>query len=398
MPSNLRYSAASSSTIHKRPSLSPIKKAQRDLKRSLPSQTKYLQNLKKRNNKKSQLPSKTSNGEGKLSVTDYDVEFDYQLSKNEDLEVAIDTIVDNQWSESTSLHSRYHTKDEIRSANSMEELVFLLKGLSMIKKAEIMKFRSQIPEGLVTINQLYAIYERQGNTFVDRNLEVKIRQGKMKKFIITNAAPVILRSFHSQGRITYGHENVEVVVKSEVYLDSIDKIIAYLERQEKEELLSTAEKHKFIMQRLGLKNFKNFLIENPLELFINKSNAISSQELSSLVSLGYVTLTSNHLNEIEAHQYAISYPNCGTFLKLVNAGRSWLVKTLTKSKYSENLEDQIFSKWEGTTGSGDNKLNNFKKPFYGYDLNWILADALGAGIIEVFNTPVGRGWRLTGKV
>ena len=40
-------------------------------------------------------------------------------------------------------------------------------------------------------------------------------------------------------------------------------------------------------------------------------------------------------------------------------------------------------------------MNNFRSPFYGYDLNWVLADALGAGVVEVFNTPVGRGWRLT---
>ena len=106
------------------------------------------------------------------------------------------------------------------------------------------------------------------------------------------------------------------------------------------------------------------------------------------------------MNEIESHQYSISYPNCGTYLKLINAGRSWLVKSLNKCKYKELLEEHLFNRWEGlnTSFNGTSKMNNFRSPFYGYDLFWILADALGAGVIEVFNTPVGRGWRLTGKV
>lgn len=405
MGSNLKYSAANSSRITKRTiNTSPVKQAQKDLKKYLPSQTKYLQNLK---NKKTLSPSpqisQAKQDEVPLTVQDYNVQLDYQLSKNDDILIAIDTILGNQWSESTTLHSRFHTRQEVQNSRNNEDLLFLLPGLSMKVKADIIKYRtSQLPHGLITMNQLYSIYEHQGNTFVDRNLEMRIREGKLRKFIITNASPIILRSPQKfqHGKVTYGYENVEVIVKSENYLNRIQNEIQRLKKEiNLQESLANEKANKEYLCEC-LQKFLKFVTDRPTALFIDNNQGMDNQELSKLVSLGYITLTSNHLNEIESHQYSISYPNCGSYLKLINAGRSWLVKTLSKCKYKELLEEHIFNKWEGlnTSFNGTSKMTNFRSPFYGYDLYWILADGLGAGVIEVFNTPVGRGWRLTGKV
>ncbi|KAG7663140.1 uncharacterized protein J8A68_003318 [[Candida] subhashii] len=405
-PPKLQYSAAKTSSISKRssPSSSPIKKFQRSIKKILPSQKLYSQALATKTSKPSS--SSSSSSPDKLEIVDYNVELDYQLCRNEDIMVAIDTILNNRWSESTSLHNHYHTRDEIIAAQgNMEELIMNLKGLGMGPKVDILKYRThQLPKGLITTSLLYSIYENRGNTFVDRILETKIRQGEIRKFVITNASPVISRSNTSgqrNNRVTYGFENVEVVVKAEMYLNQI--------RNSQLELApELAASNDIVDPKRGgnrgssLKKFEEYVIKNPTALFINIGDegdgGFNNEELSHLVSLGFVTLTSNHLNEIESHQYSISYPNCGTYLKLVNAGRVWLVKLLSKPKYKEMLEEQIVKKWEGTTLQGDSKMNNFRKPFYGYDLNWVLADSHGSGIVEVFNTPVGRGWRLTGKV
>lgn len=354
-----------------------------------------MQNLKSK--KLSPSPAlKEAKSDEKLPVLDYNVLLDFQLSKSHDIMVAVDTILQNQWAECTLLHSRFHSNELVRSSTP-EQLLFLLAGISMETKAEILKYRAaHLPVGLVTVNQLYSIYEKQGNTFVDRNLELKIRLGQLRKFVITNAAPIVLNSPQKfqRGKVTYGYENVEVVVHTQNYADLIEKQIEQLEKA----LHQESEKLKTQLQIDGLRKFSAYVKEHPTDLFITNQGVLTKQELSALVSLGFVTLTSNHLNEIEAHQYSISYPDCGMFLKLINGGRSWLVKLLSKSKHREMLETSIFDKWEGTTAQGNSKLTNFRKPFYGYDLNWILADALGAGTIEVFNTPVGRGWQLTGKL
>lgn len=381
MPLNIRSTAANSSRVNKRPLVSPITKHRKQLKKLLPSQMKYQQDLKKK--------KKASDSDDKLDILDYNVQLDFQLSESEDIMVAIDTILDNQWSEATMLHNRFHTNEAITNSLCHDDLLFLLRGMSMEAKADVLKYRrAYLSDGLVTLNQLYSIYENQGNTFVDRSVEIKSRQGLLRKFIITNASPIILRSpqkFQS-GKITYGFENAEVVVKTETYLALIKKDIGQIKDNE--------------LQKAALQKFFEFISENHTSLFIAPSDKISGKELSLLVSLGYITLTSNHLNEIESHQYSISYPNCGSFLKLVNAGRSWLVKTMMKTKHHQLLEEDMFNKWEGisSTSQDISKLNNFRKPFYGYDLYWILADALGAGVVEVFNTPVGRGWQLTGKL
>lgn len=395
MVEGIRYSAAKSSRITKRAfSISSVKKIQQNFKKNLPSQLKYLENLKE----KSKIRN-DKNTEEKLKLTDYNVQLDYQLPSNEDLMVAINTIIDNQWSESSSIHCKYHSIQEIHDAQSEEELLFLLKGLSMRSKADIMKYRHLLPCGIVTLSQLYSIYEHQGNTFVDKALELKIREGILRKFVITNASPIILRSPEKfqHGKITYGYENVEVIVKSDTYIQEIKNLVDKINKDIKNPLLSNNERLKINNESQALTKLLEFIKENPTALFLNGDD-FDKEELTLIVKYGFATLTSNHLNEIESHHYSISFPNCGTFLKLINSGRAWVVKLLNKRKYKESLEADMFLKWEGVNFNGDSKMANFRKPFYGYDLHWILADAYGAGVIEAFNTPVGIGWKLTGKL
>lgn len=381
----LRYTAAKTSIISKRSGASANL-----LKKLLPTQAKYKQDLKKKQSGLQDAPDlKERPAEEPLTVLDYNVELDFQLSRRDDLVTAIHTVLDNQWSELSHLQHRYHSV-EIKDGDRLPEaLLFLLSGLSMQTKAEIIKYRAtQLPHGLVTLNQLYSVFEKLGHTFVDRSLELLVRRAKLKKFVITNALPIILRSPQKfqMGKATYGFENVELVVEMDTFMSTIE---------------ASKEAHHAAAECLH--RFALYVVANPTKLYVSAGEGdITSADLVQLVDLGFVTLTSNHLNEIESHQYAISYPNCGTFLKLINAGRSWLVKLLSKTKYKEILEDQMYDKWEGASSSGSfsgtPKMTNFRKPYYGYELNWILADCLGAGVVEVFSTPVGRGWRLTGKV
>lgn len=316
----------------------------------------------------------------KLQITDHNVQLDYELSGNSSMVDAIDRIVSNQWAEQTMYHTRHFSREaKLSSGSSPQDLLFSLRGLSMATKADILKYRSlQLPKGgMLTVNQLYTMFDHQGNTYVDRSLEMCTREGLVKKFVITNALPVILRGENHgfNPKVTYGYENTEVVVRTEQYLKLIDEVQAEAGSEEIE----------------ALEKFKEYVQDNPESLVVTNEE-FSTPELSALVKYGFLTLTSNHHNEIDVHQYSISFPKCGTFLKIINAGRTWLVRTLGRARHNEFLEDVLFDKWEGRS------LANLRKPFYGYDLLWILADARGAGVVEAFNTPVGRGWRLTGKL
>lgn len=391
----LQYSPSKSSKVSKRPlSKSPIKSFQKDVRKILLPSTKVYKDAV--SNQKLQSP--TTLEDNKLTVKDYKVKLDYQQFSGKDIMVAIDTILNNKWAESTQLHNRYPTK-----LGTMEERIFGLRGLSNALKTDILKFRRNFPMGLVTTTQLYSIFLNESNTFVDKSLESHIRSGKLKKIVISNAAPIILRSVNKfqLGKVTYGFENVELVVKSDSYFLVISGMRDLLEEKLKNNQLSGALRSKKHSSISSLDKFMKYLKEHPTVLYISHSadnGGFTAEEITYLVNSGFVTLASNHLIEIETNVYSISYPGCGAYLKLVNSGRSWLVKVLGKNKHKELLEDQIISKWEGVNATGESKMNNFRSPFYGYDLNWVLADALGAGVVEVFNTPVGRGWRLTGKI
>lgn len=322
---------------------------------------------------------KEPKGQEKLEVIDHNIELDFELRGSSSIVEAIHRIITNQWAEQNVFHSRYYSRDAKRSSSAhLNNLLYLLRGLSMEIKADVIKYReNQLPYGgMVTINQLYTMFDHRGNTFVDRSLELCVRDGSVIKFVISNALPVILRSGKGGGdhKVTYGYEDAEVVVEKTHYLELVDKTMS--EDGTSAEVLS---------------RFKQYVMTHPEALFVTADD-FQPPEITKLVKLGFLTLTSNHHNEIDTNGYALAYPKCGTFLKIINAGRSWLVKTLSKMTYKEMLEDAMYDKWEGKI------MANFRRPFYGYDLAWILADARGSGVVEPFNTPVGRGWRLTGKL
>ncbi|RCK66816.1 Meiotically up-regulated gene 51 protein [Candida viswanathii] len=394
----LQYSPAKTSKISKKPSAlskSPIKKFQKDVKKIiLPPTRVYDNKVSKQQRLESPQPGNAS--EDKLVVKDYNVQLDYQLSSKQDIIIAIDTILENRWSENTKLHNRYPT-----TGATTKERILNLKGISQKFKIEIIRFRKNLPDSLITTTQLYSIFLNQNNTFVDKSLELNIRQGRLRRFVISNASPVILRSINKfqQNKVTYGFENVDLIVKTEAYFKLIQDAKASLQEDLQDEQLPDGLRGKKTVALSSLTKFHKYLQHSPAAISMTSgSGDLTQEETTHLMNSGFLTLASNHLNEIESNEYAISYPSCGTYLKLVNAGRSWLVKILSKLKFKELLEEQIVSKWQGINPQGDSKMNNFRSPFYGYDLNWVLADALGAGVIEVFNTPVGRGWRLTGKV
>ena len=105
----------------------------------------------------------------------------------------------------------------------------------------------------------------------------------------------------------------------------------------------------------------------------------------------------------------MSLPNVGSFLKLVQGAQEHLMNLLAKSKYREAPLYLIKERWDGgiftKTPYGRSKdpfkmINPGKtrkwKDFHGLQFDWVLAECLGRGLIELFNTrSVGLGVRVT---
>ncbi|KAF3481776.1 uncharacterized protein GIQ15_04535 [Arthroderma uncinatum] len=142
----------------------------------------------------------------------------------------------------------------------------------------------------------------------------------------------------------------------------------------------------------------------------------SSHSKSGYINLGRSTAsaastdhTSNASGE-RGSTMILSLPNMGPYLRLLGAARTHILDTLRKSRYSEAPVYLIRDRWDGSielnsrasiakhargefSGVLPGRTNKWKQ-LYGLDFRWALEEALGAGLIEIFNTgSVGPGIR-----
>ncbi|PGH27829.1 hypothetical protein AJ80_00379 [Polytolypa hystricis UAMH7299] len=107
----------------------------------------------------------------------------------------------------------------------------------------------------------------------------------------------------------------------------------------------------------------------------------------------------------------LSVPNLGPYLRLLGAARSQILNLLKKSSHGEAPLSLIRDRWDGAVESMDSQFQLAKrargenfgvlpgrtkkwKELYGMNFRWALEEALGAGLIELFNTgSVGPGVR-----
>lgn len=109
---------------------------------------------------------------------------------------------------------------------------------------------------------------------------------------------------------------------------------------------------------------------------------------------------------------SLAVPGQGPYLKLVSAALSQLTAILTKSAYKEMPETLLRERWDGGVAKQESKQHASKRErrefagvlpartrkwrdFHGMTFDWVLHEAVGAGLAEVFETgSVGRGVRL----
>ncbi|TLS29475.1 hypothetical protein PpBr36_00180 [Pyricularia pennisetigena] len=113
-----------------------------------------------------------------------------------------------------------------------------------------------------------------------------------------------------------------------------------------------------------------------------------------------------------ATEYRIAVPGAGAFLKLATAALEHFKTLLARLPHREAPEYLLREKWEGGTAKGGGVQEAVRlargekvgtlpgrtrrwRDFLGLEFEWVLAEAIGAGMAEVFETgSVGRGVRL----
>lgn len=89
----------------------------------------------------------------------------------------------------------------------------------------------------------------------------------------------------------------------------------------------------------------------------------------------------------------LAIPGHGRYLKLAEAAVDWLRETLAKTKWGEGPEGWLKERFEGGGLYGPRW-----KEFWGLEWDWLLGEAVGLGVVELFDTSsVGRGVRASGS-
>ncbi|KAI0196888.1 serine-threonine protein kinase 19-domain-containing protein [Astrocystis sublimbata] len=124
------------------------------------------------------------------------------------------------------------------------------------------------------------------------------------------------------------------------------------------------------------------------------------------------SLSVNALTQSPSTEYRLAVPGAGSFLKLVSTALDHVTSLLSKSKFREGPESGLRELWDGgilkiDQPSARRARGEFAgvlpgqtrkwRQFYGLMFDWILQEAVGAGLVEVFETrSVGRGVRALG--
>lgn len=107
----------------------------------------------------------------------------------------------------------------------------------------------------------------------------------------------------------------------------------------------------------------------------------------------------------------LSLPGMGPYLKLLNAARSHLVSIIARSPFREIPLYLLRERWDGGISRDDSaaKAKKYRgeftgilpsrtrkwKQYYGLSFDWVLAECLGGGLIELFETgSVGKAARI----
>ena len=289
-------------------------------------------------------------------------------------------------------------------------------GMNSVRIAEVLNYRKALPP-MISKAHVHALVSSP--TRAERDIAALIAQGELKKVAIP-------------GRSISASTAYEALVLTQDWIEVVNSA----------QLGSSSEKYKQYLK--DDPSGAPFNVEERLFLF--KAGFLTSASSMSSSTDVYDSTTSTTMTSIASISKAASgsaaavggsgafhgagggtgglqtapssgtdfrpsLPNTGAFLKLLNGATQHLMHLLSKSKYSEAPMSLLRERWNGRVAAdgaarkatGYNKdpfaevlpgRTKKWKQFYGLKFEWVLAECLGAGLVEVFETgTVGKGVR-----
>ncbi|OTA92078.1 hypothetical protein M434DRAFT_332619 [Hypoxylon sp. CO27-5] len=283
-------------------------------------------------------------------------------------------------------------------------------GMNSTRTVEVLNYRKRIPP-IVTISHIQTLLSSP--SAVEREIAELLRAGSIRKVVVP------------------GRGNIGETVMLAADFEQMIQDSTSLDRETKDSLIK-------------------FLKENPGTQAL-KPNALRASEIDQLFRAGFLTTHHNDkvtLTSIDnisrqptgslgavggegvvhksggsgagslgmswldtgATELKLAVPGNGTFLKLLSSALDHLVSLLGKSRFREAPETLLRDRWDGGVAKEEARYAAKRsrgefagilpgqtrkwRQFYGLSFDWVLQEAVGSGLVEVFETrSVGPGIR-----
>ncbi|EPE32635.1 hypothetical protein GLAREA_07769 [Glarea lozoyensis ATCC 20868] len=292
-------------------------------------------------------------------------------------------------------------------------------GMNSTRIAEVLNFRTNLPP-VVTVSHVQALLNSP--TVVEREIADLVRRGAVRKIVVGGRG-------HLGEILILVREMQAIIERSMIDTELKRKFVALLGEHPTALKISSSRLAPGEIQQLMQAGFltsatpswtTSDAFSKPGEgsrgtmTSLNSISKAASGSLAAVGGEGAVHAAGGSGGGAKTlstqAEYSLSLPTTGPFLKLLANARAHFMSLLSKSKYREAPESLLLQRWDGGVAADDEasaarrsrgefagilpgKTRKWKL-FYGVSFDWILAECVGAGLVEVFNTgSVGRGIR-----
>lgn len=276
------------------------------------------------------------------------------------------------------------------------------RGFTSTRTTELLNQRAVFP-GIVTMGHLHAILDSP--TMIEREVAELISKGVLRKVRIARRGGMGEALIETEGyEAMMDKANIEEETKAKYkkYLrenpsaqtipegvlpnDQADSLIrlGYLTTHFQNDPFST----------LNIRPEDRTTLTSIQRISKHASGSLSAVGGSNVIHLsgggsGAPTLTHS---TSQTQDLKIAIPGHGRYLKLAAAGVEWVREMLGRTKWGECPESWLKERFEGGGLYGPRW-----KDFWGVEWAWVLGEAVGLGMVEVFETrSVGKGVRALG--
>jgi hypothetical protein len=296
-------------------------------------------------------------------------------------------------------------------------------GMNSTRIAEALNFRKHLPP-LVTVSHVQILLSSPSS--VEREIAELVRAGFIRKIEVVKRGEIGETLILSSDLEKMLDEASQLSEPTRVQFKAYLKENPMARKVQRAELPSSALNELFNAGFLTAHHTETHSLSHMMNVYSrpeDKTSLVSIENVSKQAtgSLGAVggagALTmaggtgSAARLPANAMEMQLAVPGNGTFLKLVAAALEHLVSLLGKSRYREAPEDVLRERWDGGVAKDEAAYMAKKsrgefagilpgrtrkwKQFRGLSFEWVLQEAVGSGLVEIFETgSVGRGIRV----